>query len=468
VRISVFGTGYLGATHAAALARWGHDVVGVDVDPARVTQLSRGEPPFHEPGFATLLGDGVRSGRLRFTTDPAAAVTADVHFLCIGTPQLEGGHGADLRALWTAVEALTPVLGAGSVVVGKSTVPVGTAAAVQERLDALTGPAGRVEVAWNPEFLREGHAVEDSLQPSRLVLGVSSRRAEALLREVYSTVVSDGVPVVCTDLQTAELAKASANVMLASRISLVNVLAEVCEAAGADIEGLTEILGLDPRIGGHYLSPGLGFGGGCLPKDLRAFSARAAELGVDSAAALLAAVDEVNLHQRRRTVDLATSLLDGRPRGRQVAALGATFKADSDDLRDSPALAVALAIAREGACVRVYDPQAAPSAVEALGLRAFDDLESASAGADLTMVLTDWAEFRELDPLVVGAVVARRTVLDARLLLDPSRWIRAGWRLHALGRGDAGPGGDSAAVTAVAAATSQPASLDDGAALRVG
>jgi UDPglucose 6-dehydrogenase len=468
VRISVFGTGYLGATHAAALARWGHHVVGVDVDPRRADQLSRGEPPFHEPGFGELLGDGVRSGRLSFTTDPAAAAGAEVHFLCIGTPQLADGHGADLGALWAAVAALAPTLRAGSVVVGKSTVPVGTAAAVQERLDDLTGRAGRIEVAWNPEFLREGHAVEDSLHPGRLVLGVSSDRAETRLREVYARVVADGVPVVCTDLQTAELAKASANVMLASRISLVNVLAEVCEAAGADIEGLTEILGLDPRIGGHYLSPGLGFGGGCLPKDLRAFSARAAELGVGSATALLAAVDEVNLHQRRRTVELATALLDDRPQGRRVAALGAAFKADSDDLRDSPALAVALELARQGACVRVYDPQAAPSAIEAIGLEAVGDPESVCAGAELIMVLTDWAEFRDMDPLLLGAVVARRRVLDARLVLDPVRWARAGWHVHALGRGESGVAGISPSETRVGAAPSPTVALDDDTALRVG
>jgi UDPglucose 6-dehydrogenase len=443
VRISVFGTGYLGATHAAALARWGHDVVGIDVDRQRAERLSRGEPPFHEPDFAELLVDGVRSGRLSFTTDPTAAARADVHFLCVGTPQLEDGHGADLSALWAAVEALAPVARPGSVVVGKSTVPVGTAALVQQRLDDLTGLPGRAEVAWNPEFLREGHAVEDSLHPSRLVLGVSSGRAQRRLREVYAPVVADGVAVVATDLQTAELAKASANVMLASRISLVNVLAEVCEAAGADIEGLTEILGLDPRIGGHYLSPGLGFGGGCLPKDLRAFAARASELGVGSASGLLAAVDEVNLHQRRRTVELATGLLDGRPRGRRVAALGAAFKGDSDDLRDSPALAVALAVADRGAQVRVYDPQASRSAVESLGLEVAADLESACAGAELTMVLTDWSEFAQIDPLALGTVVDRRTALDARLVLDPDRWSLAGWHLHALGRGDGEPSAEA-------------------------
>ena len=440
MRISVVGTGYLGATHAAALASWGHEVVGIDVDRRRVERLARGVAPFHEPGFAGLLCEGVLSGRLTFSTDAAAAARADVHFLCVGTPQVDGGTGADLAALWGAVEALAPRLRPGALVVGKSTVPVGTAALVQERLDTLRGGRPDLEVAWNPEFLREGHAVEDSLRPDRLVLGVSSDAAEALLREVYAPAVRDGVPVVRTDLQTAELAKASANVMLASRISVVNVLAEVCEAASADIERLTEILGLDPRIGPRYLSPGIGFGGGCLPKDLRAFAARAAELGVDAAAGLLQAVDEVNAHQRQRTVDLATSLLDGRARGRRVAALGAAFKADSDDVRDSPALAVSTALARLGAQVRVYDPEAGRHVGRCPGLEATDSVESACAGAELTLVLTEWAEFGDLDPAALGKVVARRTVIDGRLVLDPGRWTVAGWRVHALGRGDSGDG----------------------------
>jgi UDPglucose 6-dehydrogenase len=438
VRISVLGTGYLGATHAAALARWGHIVVGVDVDSRRVDQLSRAVPPFHEPGFANLLGEGVRSGRLTFTTDLTAVAHADVHFLCVGTPQIDGGHGADLRALWSVVDSLATVVRSGSVVVGKSTVPVGTAAAVQRRLDELAGGAEDVEVAWNPEFLREGHAVEDSLQPERLVLGVAGARAEARLRDVYATVIEEGVPVVCTDLQTAELAKTSANVMLASRLSVVNVLAEVCEAARADISRLTEILGLDSRIGAQYLSPGLGFGGGCLPKDLRAFAVRAGELGVDSGADLLDAVDTVNLHQRQRTIDLAAALMGGRPKGRRIAVLGAAFKGGSDDLRDSPALAVAHGVADLGARVRVYDPGVAPSTLEALGLRSTVDVESACRGADLVMVLSDWAEFAGLDPGALGALVARRTVLDARLLLDPGPWTRAGWRFCGLGRGDVG------------------------------
>lgn len=439
VRISVIGTGYLGATHAAALSGWGHDVVGIDVDPSRVEQLAAGIAPFHEPGFDELLGDGVRAGRLAFTTDLSAAADADVHFLCVGTPQSGTGHGADLTALWQAVDALAPHLRRGALVVGKSTVPVGTATRVQEHLDDLVPPGHGVEVAWNPEFLREAHAVEDSLHPDRLVLGVASDAAEARLREVYAPVLRDGIPAVRTDLQTAELAKASANVMLASRISLVNMLAEVCEAAEADIERLTEILGLDARIGPRYLSPGIGFGGGCLPKDLRAFASRATELGVDSASELLGAVDAVNTHQRQRAVDLTVRLLDGHPRGRNVAVLGAAFKADSDDLRDSPALAVAGAVAQLGACVRVFDPQAGRHLRHRPDLEVHDSIESACAAAEATLVLTEWPQFAEVDPVALGRVVERRVVVDGRLVLDPARWARAGWRVHAFGRGETAP-----------------------------
>lgn len=439
MRISVIGTGYLGATHAAALASWGHEVVGIDVDPARVAQLGNGVAPFHEPGFDDLLREGVRAGLLSFHTDPAEASDADVHFLCVGTPQLGTGHGADLSALWQAVAALAPHLRRGALVVGKSTVPVGTAALVQERLDELTPPGHGVEVAWNPEFLREAHAVEDSLRPDRLVLGVASDAAEARLREVYAPVLRDGTSAVRTDLQTAELAKASANVMLASRISLVNVLAEVCEVADADIERLTEILGLDARIGSRYLSPGIGFGGGCLPKDLRAFASRAAELGVDTATELLGAVDAVNTHQRQRAVDLTAGLLDGRPHGRRVAVLGAAFKADSDDVRDSPALAVATALAQLGARVRVFDPQAGRHLRDRTDLETTESAQSACAAAEVTLVLTEWPEFGQLDPLALGRVVERRVVVDGRLVLDPARWARAGWQVHAFGRGATAP-----------------------------
>ncbi|HET7399676.1 MAG TPA: UDP-glucose/GDP-mannose dehydrogenase family protein [Intrasporangium sp.] len=436
MRISVLGTGYLGATHAAALASCGHEVLGIDADAARVEQLRLGVAPFHEPRLDELLARGVRSGALCFDTDYGrAARFADVHFLCVGTPQRPGSHAADLSAMWSAVHRLAPLLERGCLVVGKSTVPVGTASQVRDALRD-NAPAGRsVELAWNPEFLREGHAVEDSLGPDRLVFGVASDPAYETLCAVYAPILASGVPAVRTDLPTAELAKVSANVMLAARISLVNLLAEVCEVTDADVGDLIEILGYDGRIGNRFLTPGIGFGGGCLPKDTRAFVARAEELGLGDAAAVLREVDVLNMRQRARTVDLAVSLLGGRARDEEVAVLGAAFKAGSDDVRDSPALDVACTLAGRGARVRVYDPKAGGNARRAApGLTVVDTVEDACRGAALTLVLTDWAEFRSIDPVSLADVVRRPVVLDGRLSLDPDKWRAAGWDFHGLGR----------------------------------
>jgi UDPglucose 6-dehydrogenase len=435
VRISVLGTGYLGATHAACLAACGHEVVGIDTSPERIALLTGGRAPFHEPGLDDLLDAGVKAGRLTFRTDYADARHCEVHFLCVGTPQAPGRYAADLTALESAVDSLGPLLHNSCLVVGKSTVPVGTAAEVRDRLRRLA-PTGRgVDVAWNPEFLREGHAVEDSLRPDRLVFGAETHEADQTLRDVYAPLLAAGVPAVHTDLATAELAKVSANAMLATRISLVNLLAEVCEAADADVADLTTILGLDERIGPLFLTPGVGYGGGCLPKDTRAFIARAQELGVGEPAGLLREVDAVNLRQRARTVDLTVSLLGGWAAGCQVAVLGAAFKANSDDVRDSPALDVAATLAARGAVVRVYDPQALANASRAHAeLNYCTDAESACRGADIVLVLTDWAEFAGLDPVSLAEVVASPTVVDGRLVLDPDKWRAAGWQFHGLGR----------------------------------
>ena len=435
MRISVLGTGYLGATHAACLAACGHDVVGVDTNADRVRSLASAIVPFHEPGLERLLVEGVRSGRLRFAGEYEAAADADVHFLCVGTPQRAGSYAADLSALECAVDSLAPLLQRPCLVVGKSTVPVGSAVAVRDRLRARAPAGAAVEVAWNPEFLREGHAVEDSLQPDRLVFGVESDEADQLLREVYAPVLQQGMPCVRTDLPTAELAKVAANAMLATRISLVNLLAEVCEAADADVADLTAILGHDVRIGPSFLTPGVGYGGGCLPKDTRAFVARAEELGVGEPAALLREVDAVNMRQRARTVDMAASMVDDLA-GSTIAVLGAAFKAGSDDVRDSPALDVAATLQARGARVRVYDPQAGHSARRAQpSLEYADSAEVACRGADLLLVLTDWPEFRSLDPVSLADSMAVPRVLDGRLVLDPDKWHGAGWQFRALGRG---------------------------------
>jgi UDPglucose 6-dehydrogenase len=434
MRVSVIGTGYLGATHAACLAACGHDVVGIDADEEKVAALATGQAPFHEPGLDALLAEGIAAGRLRFSAALDAAAGADVHFLCVGTPQSSGNDAADLSALWAVIDVVSPLLDQPCLVVGKSTVPVGTAAEAAERIHSVAPAGAAVEVAWNPEFLREGHAVEDSLRPDRLVWGVSSDTADALLCEVYRPVLAAGVRRVRTDPATAELAKVSANAMLATRISFVNLLAEVCERADADVADLTEILGLDHRIGDRFLNPGIGYGGGCLPKDTRAFAARAVELGVDEPARLLRDVDAINMRQRARTIDLADHLVGGCEQA-TIAVWGAAFKADSDDVRDSPALDIAATLSARGARVRVYDPAAAGNAQRVCpDLQLAATPEQACVGADLLLVLTEWAEFRSADPVSIAETIGSATVIDGRLVLDSDKWRAAGWDYHGLGR----------------------------------
>jgi UDPglucose 6-dehydrogenase len=433
--LSVIGTSYLGATHAICMASLGYDVVGLDTDPAKVARLSAGEVPFFEPGLAELLRPTLETGRLRFTTDYADIADADVHFLCVGTPQKDGEYAADMSYVEAAVASLAPLLTRPCTVVGKSTVPVGTAERIHTTL-TTTAPAGDgVELVWNPEFLREGFAVDDTLRPDRLVFGVTSPRGESVMREVFAPVIATGSPVVITDLATAQLVKVAANAFLATKISFINAMAEVCEATHADVTLLSQALSHDTRIGGRFLNAGLGFGGGCLPKDIRAFMARAGELGVDQALSFLSEVDAINLRRRARMVDLARELLDDTFVHQRVAVLGAAFKPDSDDIRDSPALDVATRISKAGGIVTVYDPVAADNARRDYPDLAYaDSAVDAARDADIVLHLTEWREFRELDPAVLSTVVARRNIVDGRNALDPVRWRDAGWTYRALGR----------------------------------
>ncbi|BCJ56174.1 UDP-glucose 6-dehydrogenase [Actinoplanes sp. NBRC 14428] len=432
LRIGVIGTGYLGVTHAACMAELGHDVVAVDVDPVKVARLAAGEMPFHEPDLGPMLARHVRSGRLRFGTSfREVALNADVHFVCVGTPQQAGSDAWDTSHVEQAFRDLARHLDHSALIVGKSTVPVGTA----ERMAALVAevaPAGsRVEVAWSPEFLREGQAVADTLTPDRLVFGVSSGWAEQMLRLTYQPLVSAGTAVHVTDPATSELVKAAANAFLATKISFVNGLAEICEATGADVLALADALGSDPRIGRRSLHPGLGYGGGCLPKDLRGLHARARELGVSGAVSFLEAVDDVNLRRRRRLVDLGLELL-GSYRGARVCVLGASFKPGTDDIRDSPALHVASGIQRAGADVVVYDPVAGAAVRQAYRqLSVAGSLDEAVAEADLVLLLCEWDEFRRLDPLALGTAVRRRNLIDGRYALDAKRFRAAGWTYRA-------------------------------------
>jgi len=433
MRITVIGTGYLGAVHAACLADIGHEVLGVDVDEAKIAALAEGRPPFFEPGLPDLLARTHERGNLRFSTSlQEAAEFGDVHFVCVGTPQRKGSYAADLKYVDAVVEGLARHLDRPALIVGKSTVPVGTAARLAARLAEL---APQAELAWNPEFLREGTAVLDTLEPDRLVVGVQSTHAAEVLRSVYGRMVEAGTPFLVTDMATAELVKVSANSFLATKISFINAMAEVCEVTGADVVQLADAIGMDARIGREFLAAGLGFGGGCLPKDIRAFYARGEELGLGRSLAFLREVDEINMRRRQRTVEVARELLGGSFLGRKVAVLGAAFKPDSDDIRDSPALNVAAAIQLQGGHVCVHDEQAVDNARGAFPTLDYA-LEPAKAceGADAVLHLTAWQQYRELDPVALAAVTNTPRLLDARNTLDRAKWQAAGWTVRALGR----------------------------------
>ncbi|MBO3087882.1 UDP-glucose/GDP-mannose dehydrogenase family protein [Cellulomonas sp. zg-ZUI40] len=434
--MTVFGTGYLGATHAVAMAELGFDVVGVDVDQAKVDALAAGKVPFFEPGLPELLEKTLATGRLRFTTDAASAVAgADVHFVCVGTPQQRTSHAANLAYVEDATRVIARHLTKDAVIVGKSTVPVGTAARLRE-LVAASVPAGiDAELLWNPEFLREGKAVGDTLHPDRIVLGGVSERSEAIMRAVYAAPIAEGSPVVVTDLPTAELVKVSANAFLATKISFINAIAGVCEAAGADVTVLADALGHDVRIGRQFLDAGLGFGGGCLPKDIRALMHRSKELGANRAAALLQQVDEINMGQRERVIDMALEACGGSVLNKRIGVLGAAFKPLTDDVRDSPALNVAAALHLRGAQVTVYDPEAGDTARRAFPTLGYGtSVDEAVEGSDVLLVLTEWKQFVDVDPQRLAGLTSTPRVIDARGKLSADQWRAAGWEFTGLGR----------------------------------
>lgn len=443
MKLTVFGTGYLGATHAACMAELGHDVLGVDVDAAKVETLNNGRAPFHERGLDELLARNIAAGRLRFTSSYAEAAShGRVHFIGVGTPQRKGSYRADTRHIDAVVDELVPLLAGDHLLVGKSTVPVGTASHLQERVNALAsdGPAQRIDVCWNPEFLREGRAVRDTLAPDRIVVGVAepgtdaAGQVEDVLREVYADCL-ETTPFVLADLPTAELVKVSANAFLATKISFINAVSEVCEASGADVTRLASAIGMDERIGAKFLHAGLGFGGGCLPKDIRAFMARAGELGADQALTFLREVDSINMRRREKLVNLTRKACGGNVLGHRVTVLGATFKPESDDVRDSPALNVAGSLSLSGAQVRVYDPMGNDNARRLFPTLDYaDSADEALVDAEVVIVATEWREFRELDPVAARDLVARPVVLDGRNCLPAEEWIAAGWSYRGLGR----------------------------------
>ena len=432
--LSVVGCGYLGATHAACMSSLGFTVVGVDTDPEKVVLLQSGKLPFYEPGLDTLLEQEMKTGRLSFTTDFSAVKEADVHFVCVGTPQSKDGLAADLTYVKSAVAAIAPHLKEGSLVVGKSTVPVGTAQGLRNEL-AKSAP--QADLAWNPEFLREGFAVEDTLTPNRLVVGVANDRAEEILKEVYKPVIELGTPWIRADLPTSELVKVAANSFLATKISFINAMAEVCEAAGGDVTVLAKAIGYDPRIGNRFLQAGIGFGGGCLPKDIRAFMARAEELGARQALEFLREIDAINLRARQRVIDVVRGELSEDLTKYKIAVLGATFKPDSDDVRDSPALDIAAQLQAAGAIVVVHDPQGIePARKRFPNLQYQEVVTDALKDADLILHLTEWKEYRQIDPAAIASLVKSKIIIDGRNMLDRTMWRNAGWKFHALGRTD--------------------------------
>ena len=432
LRVSVIGTNYLGATHAAGMAEFGHHVIGVDIDVDRVKILNAGQSHIFEVGLEPLLEKHTSSGRLRFTTDYSEiADWADVHFLALGTPSGPGG-AADLSQLHSAIDSLAPLLTEPCLVVGKSTVPVGTAMELEQRLRSQAPAGDQIEVAWNPEFLREAYAVEDTLRPDRLVFGTHSAHALEVLEEIYSIPITDRTPVVRCDIATAELIKVAANSFLATKISFINAMAQMCQAAGGDVTLLADAIGFDKRIGREFLNAGLGFGGGCLPKDIKALAVRADELGVHVLSELIHAVEAINDGQRTEVADLAIDQAGGDVQGKRIAVLGAAFKPGTDDTRNSPALTVADRLHARGADVRIYDPQARLPPRE--GFTQVASVEQALLGAEVVLHLTEWPEFRQLDPEKLGTLVKSKVIIDGRLKLHAPSWRNAGWKLVQIGR----------------------------------
>ena len=434
LKLSVIGTGYLGATHAACMASLGFEVIGFDTEGSKIDLLANGKVPFYEPELEDLLNAQIKSGRLKFTKNITDLADADVHFICVGTPQVKGGNAADLTYVNSALESIAKVVKPGGLVVGKSTVPVGTATRLRNRLIELNPKA---DLAWNPEFLREGFAVEDTLHPNRLVVGVVNDQAEKILKEVYAVNLKENTPWVRADLPTAELVKVAANSFLATKISFINAMAEICEAAGGDVTVLAKAIGYDPRIGSRFLQAGIGFGGGCLPKDIRAFMARAEELGASQAVEFLKEVDAINLRARQRIIELVRKDLSDDLQGKKVAILGAAFKPDSDDVRDSPALDIAVQLQAAGAAVVVHDPKGIePARKRFPKLKYAEVVTDAVKDADLILHLTEWKEYRAIDPSTLSSLVKSKIIIDGRNMLDRELWRKAGWKFHALGRTD--------------------------------
>lgn len=431
---SVIGLGYLGVTQAAVLASLGHNVIGVDPNSSKIDQLNSGEVPFFEPGLQELFEIGLQSGKISFTTAiDERFLDVDVHFICVGTPSKEDGSEVDTSFLDKAVEQLAPYLKNESTVVGRSTVPVGTASGLESRLSSMTNKP--FQLVWNPEFLSEGTAVRDSLQPERIVIGSNSLKGEADLKEIYKEIISKNVPVFTMDRQTSELVKVASNAFLALKISYINGVAEIAEKTGASASLLADAMGLDSRIGRKFLNNGLGFGGGCLPKDLAGFSAIAKRTGSKHFSDLLDAVNNVNSDRRNRVFDLAKKMLSDFG-DKKITILGVAFKPNTDDVRLSPGLQLAVELRKAGAEVTIHDPVALRNAsILHPQLLQGSSLEEALTGSELLILATEWDLYRDLDENATKSLVAAPRIIDGRNVLDSTKWRDAGWEFEQLGEG---------------------------------
>ena len=433
MKIAVIGTGYVGLVSGACFSHFGFDVVCVDQNADKIASLEKGVIPIYEPGLDLVVAASRRKGNLAFTTDLAAALhEADVVLIAVGTPTSAGDDHADLTYVFEAGRQVAKLISSYTVVVIKSTVPVGTSARLH-KLMAEANPDASFDVASNPEFLREGSAVDDFLHPDRVVIGVNSKAAEEVMRKLYQPLSASSVPLVVTSSASAELIKYAANCYLAMRIGFVNQVADVCEAVGADIKQVALGAGLDQRIGLHYFAPGPGFGGSCFPKDTRALMA----LARDHKTPVTIIEDVVAANERRRhaVADRIIKVLGGDVEGLKIAILGIAFKADTDDIRDAAALEVIPALQAKGAKISAFDPAAMEH-----GSATFEnvvwchDSYSAAQDADIIVVLTEWSEFRGLDFAKLKKAVKGRVILDFRNLYVPEDVVKAGFSYHSLGR----------------------------------
>lgn len=415
------------------MASIGHQVFAYDIEPKRISQLNQGILPFYEPDLEDLLNTVLRSGNLKFTSDIAEAIgSSDVHFLCVGTPQSESSGAADLSQVRTAIHEITPHLKQNSVVVGKSTVPVGTAEWVLDYFKSNSN--NEIHLVWNPEFLREGFAVQDTLHPDRIVLGSKNGAGTNAVLEIYQAMISYGTPVIHSNFSTAELVKVAANAFLATKISFINAFSDLCDKVGGDVTVLADAIGYDSRIGRKFLNAGIGFGGGCLPKDIRALQASAGEFDLFDSFNFLSEVDKINQSRKNKIIELAELNL-GHLKGKKITILGASFKPNSDDVRDSPAIEIAKLLLKSGAEVVIHDPVS----LDALKLKypflvSANDVKTALADSDLTLHLTEWSDYRNLNPRELAPLVHSRIIIDGRNVLDGEIWKDAGWKIIFLGK----------------------------------